>query len=128
MPPGLFTRGLARQELEREFESHSLRQTVWVAEKLGGLALKIARNGRNSATPSSQTGPEKVTRSRLSQVCGLSLRRAQKQYGLNDSIRRMQSDHKSMTKRNQLDFVGSIAIETVKGCLNLSIELNCFRE
>ena len=65
MPPGLFTRGLARQELEREFESHSLRQTVWVAEKLGGLALKIARNGRNSATPSSQTGPEKVTRSML---------------------------------------------------------------
>jgi hypothetical protein len=62
MPPGLFTRGLARQELEREFESHSLRQTVWVAEKLGGLALKIARNGRNSATFSSQTGPEKLIR------------------------------------------------------------------
>ena len=33
MPPGLFTRGLARQELEREFESHSLRHLVWNAEK-----------------------------------------------------------------------------------------------
>jgi hypothetical protein len=49
----------------RGFESLSLRQTGWVAEKSDGLTLKIARNGRNSATPSSQTGPEKVTCSML---------------------------------------------------------------
>ena len=60
--------------------------------------------------------------------CGLSLRRAQKQYGLNDSVRRMRSDHEPMIKRNRLDFVttGSIAIETVKGCLNQGTELNYF--
>ena len=62
--------------------------------------------------------------------CGLSLRGAPKQYGLNDSIRRMPSDHKPMIKGNRLDFVttGSIAIETVKGCLNLGTELNYFRD
>jgi hypothetical protein len=101
----------------RGFESLSLRQTVWVAEKLGGLALKIARNGRNSATPCSQTGPEKVNCSMLISGLWPFSTSGTKQYGLNDSIRRMRSDHKPMIKRNGLDFVttGSIAIETVKG-------------
>jgi hypothetical protein len=52
---------LSVRKPDRGFESLSLRQTVWVAEKSDGLALKIARNGRNSATPCSQTGPEKVS-------------------------------------------------------------------
>jgi hypothetical protein len=40
---------------------HEATAAVWVAEKSDRLALKIARNGRNSATPFSQTRPEKVS-------------------------------------------------------------------
>ena len=59
MPPGLFTRGLARQELEREFESHSLRQTVRVADKCEPANAKNREKWSQFCNPPLQSRLEK---------------------------------------------------------------------
>jgi hypothetical protein len=69
----------------REFESLSLRQTVWTPEKSGCLVPKIAQNRRNSSTFALKQDRR----------CAF-LWRPDTQSGFNDSIRRMQCDHKPM--------------------------------
>jgi hypothetical protein len=85
-------------------ESLPLRHTVWVAEKSRRIALKIARNGRNSASLALKLNRRKCLLNAGGRLYGLFLRRADEQSGLNDSIRRMQCDHKPMMGRKRLDF------------------------
>jgi hypothetical protein len=87
-------------------ESLPLRHTVWVAEKRGCIPPKIARNGHNSTI--SFLKPDR--RSVLWRATGgamesLSLE-GTAQSAFKNSIRRMQCDHKPMTRRKRVKVRG----------------------
>jgi hypothetical protein len=77
-----------------------------------GFLWKLQETGAIPQLLLSKRTGEDVLRIAASKLCSLFLRRASEQSGFNNSVRRMQCDHKPMMWRKQLDYVsaGSLAM------------------
>src|ERR1035441_7230512 len=72
-----------------------------------GLLLKLREMGAIPHLLLSKWTGESVLLIAAGKLCSLFLRRAYEQSGFNNSVRRMQCDHKPIMRRKQLDFVST---------------------
>src|ERR1017187_8811605 len=92
-----------------------------------GLLLKLREMGAIPHLLRSNRTGESVLLIAAGKLCSLFLRRASEQSGFNNSVRRMQCDHKPIMRRKQLDFVstGGARTEESKGrsCINKQLQV-----
>jgi hypothetical protein len=87
----------------RGFESTPLRHTVWTAEKLRQIALRIARNRPIPRFAASNRTRESDRRNAVGQPWRVFLWTSETQSGFSEEVRRMQCDHTSTMRSRRLD-------------------------
>ena len=95
-----------RNGTESSNSSRSATQSE-VQRNLLGLLWKLQEIGAFPQLLLSKWTGESVLLIAAGQLCSLFLRRAYEQSGFNNSVRRMQCDHKPIMRRKQLDFVST---------------------